>query len=291
MRVRVIDTIKKSGSAAKMPARYLARTAKLTFDPGRWQWRPGDAIYAYTARSGRHWHSPREELSLPIHQKWIGLVFTTFAPNWMDVWRIGRPRKEAAFLWSLYHRAIAVNQWRRVASTTTSDLCTCCNRAVPESLIHAFYECEAASAAWEYATTVLYLMLEVQFDTIQRPRLTWQQCVLGYDLPAHLQSGRTVWSLIRGSVLWVIWIRRNASVFKDVQWPKEQLQCALWDSFLNLGRLAWLRVRMLERLQPVAGATASQIFENRWASSPTVCSMIQGKPRWNHVRPPCGVFY
>lgn len=127
-RTRVLKVCPTSKVTNITGFKYLAPVADLTFDPGRWTWRPGKGFYAYTARHGRQWRRPRMTLSLPISVKWAGLVPDTFIPNWAEVWMTGRPRNEAAFLWSFYHRAIAVNQWRQIAHSTISAMCTCCDQ-------------------------------------------------------------------------------------------------------------------------------------------------------------------
>lgn len=165
-RIRVIAVAPTANTQANTLLKYMAPISRLTFDPGRWTWRPDEPLYAYTANRGRHWRHPRQSLSLPISVKWTGLVPANFAPDWNAVWITGRPRKEAAFLWSFYHRAIAVNQWRHVAHATTSELCSCCEQGVPESLIHGFFECVAARDAWTFATTILYRLLDIPKDTM-----------------------------------------------------------------------------------------------------------------------------
>lgn len=97
-RVWVISTPSTSKPRAYRRHKYLAPISRLTFDPGRWQWQNGAAFFAYSAVQGRKLCRPRQELSLPISEKWIGLVPANFSPNWQEVWDHHRPRKEAAFL-------------------------------------------------------------------------------------------------------------------------------------------------------------------------------------------------
>jgi hypothetical protein len=42
---------------------------------------------------------------------------------------------------------------------------------------------------------------------------TWQQCLLGSKLPCKLEKVAPIWSFIRGSVIWLCWIDRNAICF------------------------------------------------------------------------------
>jgi len=47
---------------------------------------------------------------------------------------------------------------------------------------------------------------------------------------------------MRGAIIWVIWIRRNACIFNNAPWSPEQLDRALWDAVLDLGRTSWAHV-------------------------------------------------
>lgn len=197
MRVRVVQLLPAPAAKEITIYKYLAPLTRLRFDPGRWQWRPGEVLYHYTAKRGRQWRKPRETLSLPISSKLAGLVPAAFQPNWRAVWNPGRPRKEAAFVWSFMHRAIAVNQWRHVANNAISELCVCCDENRSETLVHAFHECHPASIAWNFALSVLCRMQSITRAQQDGILLSWQQCLMDKELPIELQDGTPVWSLFR----------------------------------------------------------------------------------------------
>lgn len=52
-------------------------------------------------------------------------------------------------------------------------------------------------------------------------RLMWGQCILGMALPCSLEEFGAIWSLIRGTVLWTLWIAINARVFRNERWPQD----------------------------------------------------------------------
>lgn len=175
----------------------------LTFDLGRWAWRPGEGLFNYTASKGRKWRIPRASLSLLISAKWARHVPLNFEPNWLEVWRPDHPRKEAGFLWSLLHKAVAVNQSRNQSHPLTSAECTCYNTGAIESIQHCFFDCEAASSAWDFAFSVLHHAAQTPVHDNLWPRLEWHQCLLGHPLPP-LQAVSDLWALIRGVVIWSI---------------------------------------------------------------------------------------
>ncbi|KAG0575769.1 hypothetical protein KC19_5G029800 [Ceratodon purpureus] len=281
-RVRVISVPVSSRPRSPLRHRYLAPLSRLTFDPGRWRWRDGKPLFAYSAKHGTQLHRPRTGLSLPIHEKWAGLISDRFSPNWHAVWTAARPRKEAAFLWSLYHRAIAVNHWRQRAFPLLSEACTCCSTGESETLIHCFFSCSAATRAWQIAWRALSSAVGIPPGRQHRPGPTWDQCLLGTPLPGPFQQVENTWSLIRGAILWVIWIRRNACVFQNDPWPDAKLDRTVWDAVLDLGRSAWARIRWLERVQPLAAPKATREFLALWVHRNVFCEVLQDQVRWNY---------
>lgn len=75
---------------------------------------------------------------------------------------------------------------------------------------------------------------------------------MGTDLPGELQQWQQTWSLIWGATLWIIWIRRNAVVFRNEAWSIERLERALWDVVVDLARTAWTWIQWSVRHQPRA---------------------------------------
>lgn len=112
LRSRVLAQLKPSKKTAARGSYYLAPVVRLTLDSRRWAWDTGDSLFDYTAKTGRKLLQDQQSLSLPILLKWQDSVPQTFVPDSKQVWAHPRPRNEAAFLWSTYNSAMAVNQWR-----------------------------------------------------------------------------------------------------------------------------------------------------------------------------------
>ncbi|OAE33841.1 hypothetical protein AXG93_3559s1070 [Marchantia polymorpha subsp. ruderalis] len=120
LRSRIIVVLERHQRKVVTCAYYLAPLIRLVFDPGRWRWSNGDLLHDYSAKKGRTLFSPRAVLSLPIAAKWHGLLPATFVPDWKAVWKNARPRKDVAFMWSIYHRAMALVPKCSEASATKS---------------------------------------------------------------------------------------------------------------------------------------------------------------------------
>lgn len=195
-RVRIV-------SNAKGVLLYVGVISSLEFDPGRWAWPDKSPLLSYSAKKGRRLLSPRTSISRTIPDKWKGVLPASYKPKWSEVWKKNRPQKDAAFIWSLYHQAIAVNKWRAQISPTISDVCTSCDQGTCESILHRFFDCSKTQAAWSYGQAVLYQILDIPPTNAAWPSFTWQQCLLKSKLPRQLKQGTYIWSLLRGSIIWI----------------------------------------------------------------------------------------
>ncbi len=48
-----------------------------------------------------------------------------------------------------------------------------------------------------------------------------------------------MWALLRGIVLWSIWIKLNDLIFKSFKWQNARLRIMMWDNLLKYGRMEW----------------------------------------------------
>lgn len=194
------------------------------------------SIYSYTAKQGRTLANPRLTLSRSIGDKWSEVLTSDFLPDWRAVWHSSRPRKDAVFMWSIYHKAVVVNHWRHRAFPGVSAECPCCDRGEPESILHCFYSCEYAACAWAYGNTVLHILAGTPLQSMPWTLFTWEQCIMGTPIPAQFQAFAGTWSLIRGVILWTIWVQRNQWVFNNNRWPMHILEQSIWDAPIDLAR-------------------------------------------------------
>jgi hypothetical protein len=154
---------------------YVGSLDQLTFDTDRWVWPDRQALHSYTAKKGRYLLNPQLQLEQGMVEKWAPASPASFTPKWMEIWNRRRPRKDAGFLWSIYHGAVTTNVWRAKISTTIDPSCTYCNISTTETLLHRFYHCPKTTHAWLYAMSLLYRYVGVHTDQAGCwPSLTWQ---------------------------------------------------------------------------------------------------------------------
>lgn len=135
----------------------------MEFDPWRWCWPDSSSFHSYTAKKGRLLLNPRLALERPIPEKWNNLLLASFFPNWQEVWNRCRP-KEARFLWSIYHGAVATNVWQARIAPHIDPSCTCYDMTTPKMLIHCFHHCPKTQHAWNFAKTLLYRFVNLPTD-------------------------------------------------------------------------------------------------------------------------------
>lgn len=277
----------KRAALERPPPLYSGIIRHLAFDPARWRWSDGHQLSEYTSNIGRALLTQHKQLRRPIPAKWPGHLPVNFSPDWREVWHKRRPCKEAAFMWSIWHNAVAVHTWRARITPGIDTSCSCCNLGVEESPAHRFYFCPQAQDIWTYAQSILLHLLNDAPRSTPHNRFDFQQCVFGTQLPSRYHAVRTIWSSLRGSVLWIMWISRNSKVFSQSNWALDFAHQTVWSSLLDSGRAAQLRTQIGARLNPDRAALIWQKFDNAWLLSPTLAYRIDNRIIWTKQGPPC----
>ena len=100
---------------------FYGKVATLGWDPDRWRWRDGSCFLNYSTKGGRETIVSRNPEITRTVEKWQGYIPGNYRLYWSHVWDSHRAGKEAAFIWSIWHKAVAVNEWRaRIAPATIS---------------------------------------------------------------------------------------------------------------------------------------------------------------------------
>jgi hypothetical protein len=62
--------------------------------------------------------------------------------------------------------------------------------------------------------------------------------LFGDKLKGRLKHSSPIWHLLRGIVIWTIWIKRNDSVFNQKQWPHTRPKSRVWVHLMEYARTA-----------------------------------------------------
>ncbi|PTQ44839.1 hypothetical protein MARPO_0018s0030 [Marchantia polymorpha] len=120
--------------------------------------------------------------------------------------------------------------------------------------------------------------------------LSREQCVLGKPLPLHLQKVSRSWTLIRGTVLWILWIQRNPFNFHNHRWPPALLEQRIWDAVIDLGKTEVAKIDWCKRHQPRDVPHAIRELNVIWNHAGVFFSRRGDKVVWNYERSPLPTF-
>ena len=152
---------------------------------------------------------------------------------------------------------------------------TACDTGDPETIQHCFFDCGPAFAAWTFGVSILYQAAQIDHQHPLHTRLSWQQCILGAPLPAHLRAVNDMWALIRGSIIWCIWLRRNAAVFANNHWPPEVLENRMWEAILDLARAAWTQIQWTRSESTGHSSSTAEEIHNQLATQQCVLDQAE----------------
>ena len=155
-RVRVLEAIK--GPKKSSIWWYYGPISKLIWDPGRLQWPEAKEFMKYTSNQGRDLLRRQTITPNVVERKWAGILPTNYKLRWNNLWDTERVRKEAGLMWSIWHKAVAVNVWRGAISKEIDQSCPVCLKGIRETVMHTFWECEAAQKAWLWGEAVINVM-------------------------------------------------------------------------------------------------------------------------------------
>jgi hypothetical protein len=262
---------------------FYGKLATLGWDPDRWRWIDGGYFLDYTIKAGREAISNRNPGSTRARDKWQGYLPSNYRFFWSQVWDPLRSGKEAAFMWSIWHKAVAVNEWRaRIAPASISRQCVFCLPNTSESVKHKFWDCIQARRAWRWATFIMHELCGVRsgnYDTFN-----WKQALFGERIPKKYGKMIKVWHLLRGITLWTIWIERNDKVFNQEQWNEFKLKQRIWDELIIYAKAAWTRVLEQIKISSFSAEAMLNSFDRTWGARSVLCRRRNLLIEWNWKR-------
>jgi hypothetical protein len=84
------------------------------------------------------------------------------------------------------------------------------------------------------------------FPLVPAPGASWQQTLLASWPPRRFSTIRRFWEILRGIILWTLWLASNDKVFNQDTWSSDRIEQVIWNSLLDYGRSAW--INMVTRL-------------------------------------------
>jgi hypothetical protein len=90
---------------------FFGQLRSLDFDLDRWVWTDGSQLFDHSVKKGWNLLKNRESLQPKIPKKWPTTLLPSYNIKWNELWRKNHAKKDAGFIWALYHKVIHVNAW------------------------------------------------------------------------------------------------------------------------------------------------------------------------------------
>lgn len=257
-----------------------------------------------------------------VTQKWEGVLPTHFKLKQANMWNKEKVRKEAGLLSLTWHRAVAVNEWRGRIDNNVDQCCPVCLTGTRKYALHRFWECSSAGKAWKRGVYILQLMESTgregrqrrminknttngeqregsgerncgmgnEIDQLSNPTQfhpSWKHCLFAYRILRRFKTKSRFWLLLRGVIIWTIWIERNDAAFNGVHWAEEKLYQTIWLHVIDYGRNDWFKTQHRMRNTPPRAGEWAQKFHQQWCKKNILASWQHSKPDWKLVGPSC----
>lgn len=288
-KVRVVPLTKGEKESKRTTLLFYGPLHRLTMDPKWFRWSDGSHLQDYTAKKGRSFLRSRTPGRDLAEQKWSGYLPPRYVFRWDALWNKTRAQKESTLIWQIWHQGVAINKWRKLICSEFDGHCNFCVPQVEESTLHRFWECPQARRLWEWAWSILNKMRTRRGHTGPWEAFHWKQVILEEELPQKLKRFKSIWSLLKGTCMWTIWIHRNALVFDHQLWSDRQVEEKAWASMVDYGQSAWQRTVKLIAKQPEMEQQFLSQFDKAWLSRQVFGSRTGYSVKWRAQSPRRGL--
>ena len=120
-KVRVVEALK---STQRLPTNFFyGPILELDLDPCRYSWPDQTPLLQFTSKLARDWFWSDDTPVDLSRTRWRSSLPRNTYVDWKDTWCTRRAQKEAAFVWSVWQKAIAVNKWQQIANQNIDTSC------------------------------------------------------------------------------------------------------------------------------------------------------------------------
>lgn len=159
--------------------------------------------------------------------------------DWSQDWDLLQSNEEAPFMWSLWHKAMVVNEGRDgIMPTSISKQCFHGLPNTRKLVKHKFFKSIQARRAWPWATFIMHKLCGVRIGNYDI--FPWKQAIFGEKIPHKIVKNIKIWCLLCGITIWTIWIEHNDKVFNQEQWHQSKVIHLIWADLI-ICTPKWLR--------------------------------------------------
>jgi hypothetical protein len=114
-----------------------------------------------------------------------------------------------------------------------------CCRGAHETVLHRFWECASAKAAWQWGIHILNTLVAENNGRGPWRLFFWKQGIFSNRIPRKFDEVQRVWMAMCGIIVWTLWTERNDVIFNDIKWSRPKLLQRIWLGLIDFGRLEW----------------------------------------------------
>ena len=153
------------------------------------------------------WKIARDEYSAKkaTHE----LTYSTERIQWEFIWKMKVPNKIKLFLWKFYLNILPTRDLLSKRGVHTKEINVCSFCGYPEETeFHLFQSCPCAINMWKHVCFWWQIRpYYLQFNSLDA---LWKSS----KMFTH-KKARIVWKIVLCATLWIIWLSRNAIVFRE----------------------------------------------------------------------------
>jgi hypothetical protein len=117
--------------------------------------------------------------------------------------------------------------------------------------------------------------------------ITWKHRIFNYRMPCRYKNASRLWVLLKGAIVWMLWIERNEAAFDGVSWSSVELRSRIWMCLIDYSRVAWQKLIGRCKKSPNKKAKAIEQLRGQWCKNSVFATWITttNKPQWKLIGP------
>jgi hypothetical protein len=112
-----------------------------------------------------------------------------------------------------------------------------------------------------------------------------KQGIFGHRIPRRFKKVSRIWLLLRGTILWLLWLERLDASYNKIVWHPEKLLSFIWLGMVDYGRVAWKKTLDKCKRNPIKAHSTRTKFRIQWCTGGVFAQWIEDRPYWNLVGP------
>jgi hypothetical protein len=118
--------------------------------------------------------------------------------------------------------------------------------------------------------------------------LTMKHAIFGHRIPWRFKPVSRLWLLMRGIIMWLLWIERLDASFNMMFWHHEKMKSCIWIGIVDYGRMAWRKVLAKCKSNPAKINAVKDKFRMQWCRGKLFAEWMEDHPRWIIAGPSIG---